>query len=154
METWCWSIWSFGLTHHIKSYITYVRWVNPGCLPPLSAVEHCLLFLLKYVFTEAPPALLKGSALSSGGSILELVLSNMGAAPGLFSLGLHTPHPTLPQTKHDLCLLTLQRWSEEYYRCHEDDSYARRRGRYSQRPNEADLSTHTCCGVKAKDVLF
>lgn len=57
----------------------------------LSAVEQCLLPLLKCVFIEAPSAPLVGSALTSGGSILELALSNMWAAASLFSEGLQPP---------------------------------------------------------------
>ena len=60
-----------------------------------AAAQHFLPFL-KYVITEAVPPLLMGSALASDRSILELALSDTGAASGGFS---QRPPLQTPATK-------------------------------------------------------
>lgn len=77
-----WSTSSF-FTHHGGCWLL-------GCLTSshssLPGVAHHFLPFLEYVTTEALPSSVMGSALASDRSILELALSNMGAAFGVFSL--------------------------------------------------------------------
>ena len=58
-------------------------------LTPLTAALQHFLPFLKSIFTETPPAWLKGSAVSCGGSVLELAgkvcVWHWAAAPGVFS---------------------------------------------------------------------
>lgn len=57
-----------------------------------------LLPLLKCVFTEVPPALLMGSALASGGSILELTGTYSCLAWAQLLASSHRGQPCTPPT--------------------------------------------------------
>lgn len=86
----CSSPWSPPL----PSFCTYLEVFRVASLTffltPLSLTASSLC--LQYVIREVLPALLKGSALPSGGSVLdhpELALSDMGPTLGLFSRKSH-----------------------------------------------------------------